>query len=336
MRVAIIGAGLQCRRRAPVVRDWPGTELAVIAGHTAASAEKMARAMGAQASGDWQEVVNRNDLDLVLVCTPPHLHAPVSIAAMKAGKHVLCEKPLTRRLDEAEEMVKVARATRRVLKCGFNHRHHPGIWKAKQLLDQGSLGTPVFARCRYGITGRPGYEKEWRANPEMAAGGQLIEQGIHGMDLIRWFLGDITEAAGMTANRYFTLQPLEDNGMALFRASSGAIAMLHASLTQWKNLFSFEIFGQDGYARVEGLGSSYGTEQLVTGKRDFTAPFSETLTEYRGSDASWQEEWKEFVTAIQENREPLGNGEDGLEAMKMAVAAYESEKSGKIIRLKKL
>jgi predicted dehydrogenase len=278
--------------------------------------------------------VGREDVDAVLVCTPPHLHNPVSIAAMRAGKDVLCEKPLTRTVAEAEEMLKVAKETGRVLMCGFNHRYHPAIWEAHRMVERGELGQPLFARCRYGICGRPGYEKEWRADPEQAAGGQFIEQGIHGIDLFRWFLGDIAEVACMTANHYFKDMPLEDGGMAIFRAESGATASLHTTLTQWQNLFSFEVYGEEGYARIEGLGASYGNEQLITGKRDFEAPFRDTVTHFRGGDISWREEWEEFSGSVAERREPrCGSGADGLASMRVALAAYDAEQTGRVARV---
>ena len=334
MRVAIIGAGLQCRRRAPVVKETKGCELKVIASLRLDQAKDMAGKMGCEASDDCKGAVTRKDIDAVIVCTPPHVHAELSIAAMRAGKDVLCEKPLTRTAAEAEEMVKVAKETGRVLKCGFNHRHHPAIWEAKKIVDKGGIGKALFARCRYGICGRPGYEKEWRADPKQAAGGQFIEQGTHAIDLFRWFMGDIVEAACMTGVQYFKEQKLDDNGMAIFRTASGAMASLHASLTQWKNLFHFEVFGEDGYVIVEGLGASYGNERLITGKRDFDGPFRDDVTEFRGGDISWKEEWKEFVGAVEGRREPMGNGRDGLAAMRVALAAYEAEKTGRIVTIK--
>jgi predicted dehydrogenase len=281
----------------------------------------------------WQEVLKRSDVDSVIVCTPPHVHAEISIAAMKAGKHVLCEKPLCRTMEEAEGMLKTARDTKRVLKCGFNHRHHPAIWEAKRLLDKGDLGKPLFARSRYGICGRPGYEKEWRADPDQAAGGQFIEQGTHVLDLFRWFMGEAAEVTCMTHRQYFTEQPLDESGMAIVRMKSGATASLHTTMTNWKNIFSFEVFGEDGYVHAEGLGASYGVETLSIGKRDFNAPFQDHVIEYRGGDISWRDEWKEFSTAVREGREPLGNGADGREAMKIALAAYESEKAGRFIKV---
>lgn len=333
MRVAIIGAGLQCRRRGPVVKDAPGARLVTIASKTPEHAEAMARQLGCESNRTWEEAVRRDDVDIVFVCTPPHVHAEISIAAMRAGKHVLCEKPLCRTIAEAEQILAVTRQTGRKLKCGFNHRHHPAIAEAKRLLDRGDLGRPLFARCRYGICGRPGFEKEWRADPNQAAGGQFIEQGTHAIDLFRWFLGEVTEVACMTSRQYFTAQPLEENGMALFRMASGAAASLHTSFTEWKNQFSFELFGENGYGKVEGLGASYGTEKLYIGKRDFDAPFQDRVVEYRGGDVSFRDEWKEFASAIQQNRQPPGNGEDGAAALRIALAAYEADQQRTVVLL---
>ncbi|MDP2948456.1 MAG: Gfo/Idh/MocA family oxidoreductase, partial [Chloroflexota bacterium] len=315
MRVGIIGAGLQGRRRAPVLRDFPDTELVVISAAHLESAKRWADSMGCEAAVGWEPVVERDDVDVVLVCTPPHLHAAISIAAMRRGKHVLCEKPLARTLEEAQGMVAAARESGVTLKCGFNHRHHPGIQQARQWFDSGVIGEPMFVRCRYGIGGRPGYEQEWRANPEVVGGGQLMEQGIHAVDLARWFLGDFVQVICLVGTYFWKMQPLEDNAFALYRTAGGAVASIHSSLTQWKNLFSFELYGRDGYIAVEGLGGSYGTERAVLGRRDFAAPFGEEVIEFRGGDCSWHDEWKEFAAAVREGREPLGNGQDGLETL---------------------
>ena len=332
MRVGLIGAGLQGWRRAPALKQFPGTEVVIVAAAHQETAERLANSIGCQATANWAEAVEK-DLEAVLVCTPPHLHAPISIAAMKTGKHVLCEKPLASSLDEAEEIVKVAQENKVKLKCGFNHRHHPGIQQAREWFDKGIIGELNFLRCRYGICGRPGYEKEWRAKPEIAGGGHLMEQGIHAIDLFRWFLGEFTEVVGFTATRFWDMAPLEDNAFALFRTEKGQVASLHSSLTQWKNLFSFEIFGQDGYILVDGLGASYGTEKVTLGKRALLEPFKEEITEFRGGDRSWYEEWREFVAAIEEDREPLGNGWDGLEALRLVNAVYQSAANSCVVKL---
>jgi len=331
MRVGMIGAGLQGRRRGPVVKGDRSAELVVISAESISSAQGLADELGCEAAEGWESIVQRGDLDVIIIATPPDLHAEIAIAAMRAGKHVLCEKPLSRTLEEGEEMVRVARETGRVLKCGFNHRHHPAVWEAKRMLDEGAIGRPLFGRAVYGIGGRPDYAQEWRADPAVASGGHLMEQGIHAVDLFRWFFGDFKTAMGLVSNAYWKIDPLEDNGFALFQTAEGQTCSLHASLTQWKNRFTFEVFGELGYLTVEGLGASYGTEKLIYGKRDFEGPFSEQVTEFRRGDGSWLAEWAEFRAAIRDGRTPLGDGEDGLAAMGLVQAVYRSSGEGRAV-----
>jgi predicted dehydrogenase len=160
-----------------------------------------------------------------------------------------------------------------------------------------------------------------------------MEQGIHAIDLFRWFLGEFSEVTGFIATRYWKMEPLEDNAFALFRTGKGQIASLHSSLTQWKNMFTFELSGQDGYITVEGLGGSYGTEKVSRGKRAFFEPFRDDIIEFRGGDSSWSEEWKEFMSAIEQNREPLGSGTDGLESLRLVNAVYESARNGITVKI---
>ncbi len=333
MRVGIIGAGLQARRRALALRDFPDTKLVVVSAAHQESASRLANAMGCEATVGWEAVVARPDIDVVIICTPPHLHALAITAALKGGKHVLCEKPPTRTLEEAEAVAEVARASKAILKYGFNLRYHPATQKVREWFERSLIGKPIFIRCLYGICGRPGYEREWRANPELVGGGQLMEQGIHAVDLCRWFLGELSEVMGLTETGYWPMKPLEDNAFVLFRSRAGAVAFIHSSLTQWKNLFSFQVYGDEGYAAVEGLGSSYGVERAILGKKDLLAPFREEVIEFRGEDRSWQEEWKEFLSAVAGDREPVGNSHDGVEAMRLVLAAYQSARTGCRVQL---
>ena len=333
MRIGIVGAGLQGRRRAQALKK-SGDELIIVAAAHLERAKLLADEMECEATDDWEKVVTRDGIDAVLVCTPPHLHEPMCIQAMENGKHVLCEKPLARTPEEARRIVNSAQGKDVKLKCGFNHRHHPGILQARRWFDDGAIGEPIFIRCRYGIGGRPGYEKEWRANPGISGGGQLMDQGMHAIDLCRWFMDEFNEVFGFLATSFWDMAPAEDNAFVLLRTGKGQIASIHVSWTQWKNLFSFELFGKEGYIMVEGLGGSYGTERAILGRRVFLEPFREEVTEFRGEDRSWVEEWQEFVTAIKEDREPLGNGNDGLVALELAYAVYESAQSGNVVRLK--
>ena len=327
MKVGIIGAGLQGRRRGQALKQC-GDQVGIVAAAHLERAQLLASELGCEATTNWEDAVAKEDIDAVIVCTPPNLHLPMCTLALKQSKHVLCEKPLARNPNEAREIAETAQENNVKLKCGFNLRHHPGIEQAREWFDHGLIGEPSFVRCRYGIGGRPGYDKEWRANPDISGGGQLMDQGMHALDLSRWFLGDFVEVAGFLQTAFWDVAPLEDNAFCLLRTDKGQVASIHVSWTQWKNLFSFEVFGKDGYIIVEGLGGGYGIERATLGKRAFLKPFKEEVIEFRGDDHSWDEEWREFTSAIKENREPLGNGYDGLEAVRLAYAVYDAASKG--------
>ncbi len=331
--VAIVGAGLQAKRRSVPIADDRNFRIGIVVDRDEKKAKRLADPLGAATSTDWRTVVRDPSVDMVLVLTYPDTHAEISIAALEAGKDVLCEKPLTRTEAEARALLDAAAKSGRTLKCGFNHRHHPAVVEAYRLFKTGVIGKALFGRGRYGIGGRVGIEKEWRSDPAIVSGGQLMEQGIHLVDLFVWFLGAVRRVTGFTSTTRWPIQPLEDNGFALLETREGAIASLHSSLTQWTNLFEFEVYGEKGSLTVRGLGASYGVEELVIAEHDPTGPFSHKTIEYRGGDSSWKSEWDEFTRAIDERRHPLGNGEDGLVAMKIVNAVYAASKSGQAVVL---
>lgn len=339
MRVALVGCGAIGRKRVRALRNFPDDDLVLVADIDPARASALAAEAACDVARDWQAVVSSDAVEIVVVCTTNDWLAPIAIAALEHGKHVLVEKPMARSVQEADAIVAAAQRSSRVVKVGFNHRHHPAIWKAKTLCAEGAIGEVFFVRCRYGHGGRPGYEREWRSNSQIAGGGELLDQGIHGIDLFRWFLGDFAEAVGFTATYVWTetpssSPPVEDNAFALFRTRAGQIASLHASWTQWKNLFSFEVFGRTGYLIAEGLGGSYGTERLTVGRRRMEGGLpEEQTTEFPGADPSWEAEWEEFVSAIREDRQPLANHHDGAQALRMVAAVYESARTGAVASL---
>ena len=325
LSVAIVGAGRVGGIRAGVIRRSDRSLLTAVADTDQARAEKVAEETGAHVSTDWTSVVARSDVDAVVVCTPTKYHADVTIVALQAGKHVLCEKPLGRNVDEARRMFEAARSSGRLLKTGFNYRHMSHVRKAKELLDAGVLGDLHFLRCRYGHGGRPGYEKEWCTDAELSGGGVLLEQGIHIFDLVRHLLGEPSQLFAQTQCFYWNFPAVEDNGFCILRTTNGQVAQIHVSWTQWVNLFELEIFGRDGYLRLEGRDGHYGPQRVIWGKRkpDHGRPLEE-LFEFVTPDDSWDREWREFHAAIEEAKEPTGNASDGLRAQQMIEAAYQS------------
>ena len=244
MKIGIVGCGLIGQRRGQVARQ-AGDEVLLVADIRQETVDKVAGSLDTAGTLDWREVTNHPQIEAVVVATYNKVLLPVTVAALGNGKHVLCEKPLGRNAGEAKAMVDAARTAGRLLKVGFNHRHHPALWQAHEMMQAGKIGPLMYVRATYGHGGRPGYDQEWRANADLAGGGELLDQGVHIVDLCRWFIGDFVQACGMLGTWFWRMAPLEDNGFALLRAVGGQVATLHTSWTQWKNLFRMEIFGRD-------------------------------------------------------------------------------------------
>jgi len=325
MKVGIVGCGLVGQKRARALGD---SSLVACADVSRERAEALAcRAPGSpQALADWRALVDRPDVDVVVVATPHNVLAEVALAAVSAGKHVLVEKPAARRASELDPVIAAAQRAGVLAHVGFNHRYHPALQKAKALAAEGAVGDLTYLRGRYGHGGRLGYEKEWRAQAELSGGGELVDQGVHLIDLARWFLGDFERVQGM-ARTYFWDMPVEDNGFLLLETVRGQVAFLHASWTEWKNLFSLEIFGRLGKLEVTGLGGSYGTERLAYYRmRPELGPPETTMWEYPMADASWGAEFAEFTEDIRRGRQPAASLADARAALLIVERIYEGAK----------
>ncbi len=330
LEVGIIGCGLTGGRRAAEAARHPGTVLKKVADSNRERAMELTDRYRSEAVGDWRRVVGDTSIDIVVVSTPNSYIAPIAIAALENGKHVLVEKPPGRNLEEAQRIAAAARASDgKILKVGFNHRYHPALARTYQLLNGGAIGKPINVRARYGHGGRPDYEKEWRADPELAGGGELTDQGVHLVDLFNWMLGVPRRAFCLLQTAVWPIAPLEDNAFALLDFANGCVASFHTSWTQWKNLFSFEIFGTQGAVCVEGLGGSYGQQRLVYYQRKPQGGVPEMTEEsFEGLDRSWQLEWQDFVRAIRGESACLGTAEEGVAAMATIDALYRSAAAG--------
>jgi predicted dehydrogenase len=254
---------------------------------------------GCLATDDPRRAIEHPEVDAVIVATTNNALASTALAAVEAGKHVLVEKPAARNAAELRPLLGAAERQGVVVKVGFNHRFHPAFLKARQLFDDGAIGELLYVRGRYGHGGRFGYEREWRADPALSGGGELLDQGVHLIDLARWFCGDFAEVAGHVGTFYWQM-PVEDNGFALLKTAAGQVAWLHASCTEWKNLFSFEIFGRAGKLQVDGLGGSYGTERLTFYRMlPEMGPPETTAWEYPFEDRSWDAELAHWAAGIE-------------------------------------
>jgi predicted dehydrogenase len=318
--VGIIGCGLIGQKRAKALGS--GGRLVACADIEVSRAESLAKGTNAKVFRDWRELVWLPSVDVVIVATLHDSLAEITLTAIEAGKHVLVEKPAAR--TAAELLPVLAAAAKHGVKVhvGFNHRYHRSLRKAKEIVDTGALGELMFIRARYGHGGRIGYDKEWRSKPELSGGGELIDQGPHLIDLSRWFLGEFAEVQGY-AHTYFWDMPVDDNGFMLLKTAKKQVAFLHASCTEWKNLFSMEIYGKDGKLDLSGLGGSYGVEKLTWYKMlPEMGPPETTSWEYPMGDDSWAVEVADFFEDIRLNRAPTAGLVDAHEALKIVEEIY--------------
>jgi len=266
--------------------------------------------------------MNRTDIDAVVIATPQDSQVEIARGAIAAGIHVLVEKPAARHVDELRDLPELAAKHNVRVRVGFNHRYHRAFRQARHLVDSGLLGPLLFVRARYGHGGRPGYANEWRAQPLRSGGGELIDQGVHLIDLARWFLGEFVEVTGF-AHTYFWDMPVEDNAFMLLKTATRQAAFMHVSCTEWKNTFSWELYGRDGKLHIEGLGGSYGVERLSWYKNlPDMGPPETTIWEYPMEDNSWGIEMAEFLEDIRSSREPSAGLNDAIAALTVVDKLY--------------
>lgn len=284
---------------------------------------------------DWQEAIEDERVRIVSVATTNNLLAPVARRALEMGKHVLAEKPAALHSSELEPLVRLARQCGLVYQAGFNYRFHPAMERAKSLLQQGAIGRLLHGSTRHGHGGRLGLEKEWRSRPEVSGGGELLDQGVHLIDLVRWLTAD--EVCGVQAalrTDFWPIGPLEDHAFAWLDLRGGARFALEVSLTQWKNLFYLELVGESGTMIVEGLGGSYGPERLTIIRRpeQFGIPDISTET-FDDPDRCWLAQWEEMERAIRSGVEPSGSAADSLTCLRIVEAARLSSAERRMVTL---
>lgn len=321
MRFAIVGCGLIGQKRAAALTAM-GHQVVLAVDINETRAADLARKSNANVATDFNKAVSHSEIDAVVIATSHAELSMIATACLKAGKHVLVEKPGGRTLAEVQAIADAAAAAKKIAKIGYNHRFHPAILKAKAIVDQGELGPLMFIRGRYGHGGRPGYEQEWRFKKAVSGGGEMIDQGSHLIDLSHWFLGDFEKVDG-ALRTFFWNAEVEDNVFLTLSTASGQIAWLHATWTEWKNMFSFEIYGRDGKLQIDGLGGSYGVESLTFYHMlPGMGPPETTRWEYPFPDRSWEAETAEFIAAIEEGRRPIGDAADAVSSMSVIERMY--------------
>jgi len=278
------------------------------------------------------DIIDDNKIKVIIICTPNYLNKPLTIRALKSGKHVFCEKPPAFTAKDIEEIIEVENEnTFLKLMYGFNHRHHDSIIKMKKIIERKEYGKILWMRGRYGKSVDQSYYKNWRADPKQSGGGILIDQGIHMLDLFLHFAYDFDSVKAEVSNLYWKM-PIEDNVFAILKNSiSGVVASLHSTMTQWRHLFSIEIFMEKGYMVLNGLITSsmtYGEEVLSIAKNRTTAPAATWRDEEKETftiNNSWKYEMEHFFNSIiHDSPITIGNSQDALKLMRIIDKIYKN------------
>jgi len=320
LQIAIIGCGLIGRKRAA---SLTAGQLLYACDLDAQRATELAKAHpGATAVTDYLLALRDPAVQAVIIATLNNALAPIALAAVSAGKHVLLEKPGALNSGQLRTVQTAAIQAGVTVRLGYNHRFHPGLQKARELADAGVLGPLMFLRGRYGHGGRTGYDREWRADPALSGGGELIDQGVHLIDLAGWFLGDFATIAGHATTSFWAMK-VDDNAFVSLRTAAGQTAWLHASCTEWKNMFSLELYGRDGKVAIDGLGGSYGQEKCTYYKMlPQMGPPETTVWEFPGGDSSWTLELAAFAQDIATGQSAVPGLAAGIRTLEIVEEIY--------------
>ncbi|MFE6078674.1 Gfo/Idh/MocA family protein [Paenibacillus sp. NPDC057886] len=336
IKVALFGCGaIAERRHIPEYAANENVELVAFADPIVERAEKMAETYGGKAYSSYEELLASEEVDAVSVCTPNYLHASMAIAAANAGKHVLVEKPMAVTTEEGEQMIEAAKKNGVYLMVGHNQRLMPPHVKAKEILDSGKLGKVLNFRTSFGHPGPEGWSvdgaESWFFRKEEAIMGAMGDLGVHKSDFIRYLLNDeVSEVAGFISTLHKENTKVDDNATCLLRMKSGAIGTLVASWTQYRaGDNSTVLWCENGVMKI---GTVEGDEVIV----ELT---NGTVETYKvGAMATNEKQVPSgvidaFVESIVTKTPPSISGEEGLRSLQVILAAFESEKTGQIVKL---
>jgi predicted dehydrogenase len=324
LRVAVVGCGLIGAKRVQALA--PSDELVGCWDVSVSATESFARDHDTHASASIEDLLAREP-DVVVVAVSHDALTDLAERALLAGAHVLVEKPAGLGSAQIERLIRAERASARRVKVGFNHRFHPGLMRAAAEVHSGEHGELLHLRGRYGHGGRPGYDREWRAQPGRSGGGELIDQGMHMLDLSHWIAGPLPLHSALLRTQFWDT-PVEDNAALILGDGASRTdpwAMLHVTWTEWKNLFSLEIYCRTAKIQVDGLVRSYGPQRLRIYRMspEMGPPRLEEVS-YPHDDGSWSAEWEHFAGAVvaDDGRPLLGELKDAAYAWKQVEAAY--------------
>jgi predicted dehydrogenase len=280
---------------------------------------------------DWKECIDVSGINALVICTYNAYIPDIVCYALNKGIHVFSEKPPGRNLSDTLRMQTALNESGGQLKFGFNHRYHNSVIEAKSLIDSGMLGDVVCARGVYGKAGSFSFTTEWRNNVDLSGGGILLDQGIHMLDLLGYFMGKFVEIKSMVDQLVWKEIETEDSAFIIMKTGKGKVASLHSSALQWKHKFDLDLICTDGFIALNGIltaTQSYGQETISYYKKDLQPknnrlgrPLEHTVV--FDVDNSWDLEIKEFYDVIM-YKYPLRHGtiEQAIGVMELIEKIY--------------
>lgn len=329
LRVGIIGSGsIATHRHAPEYQMHPDVEIAGFMDRVPERAEKLAKKYATITFPTVEDLLADTTIHAVSVCTANAFHAPLTIKALDAGKHVLCEKPIATSNEEARAMIAAAQKNGKFLMIGHNQRLAPLHVKAKQLLDAGEIGKVISFRTSFQHPGPETWSIEgatgWFFDKKQAFVGSMGDLGVHKADLLRWLLGEeIVEAAAFVELLHKPMGDVDDNAVCILKTESGAVGTLTSSWTHNPGEDNATVlFGSEGILRI----GSDPRFSVIVEKPGGHKAYYETgkLQTNEGGGQSDTGVIKAFVNAIQTNTPPAISGEEGRRALAVILACLQS------------
>ena len=323
--ICLVGAGRMGRRWAGIIAQNKGAKLALVVDVNKTAGARCAREFRAVYAPEWsRRTLDQYGIDAVFVVTPHIYLYPNARAALAAGRHVFVEKPGSRNAAEMRALIQLSQKYKSVLMVGFNYRHFDAISRAYKITKSGRIGAVLFVRMRHGHPGRRGYEKEWRMKKNQAGGGELMDQGVHLLDLAHWLVpGKLVPAGAALSNGLYKAN-VEDNAFVLLKNREGQIASIQVGVSEWKPIFKMEIYGSKGYCLVDGVGRKYGGgETLTIGIRQTNGKISEhTIICNPEADNCLRLELKQFISAVRRGRPAISGGREALRILEIIKKIY--------------
>ncbi len=340
LKIGIVGCGVIANIHAEAIRESSNAELYSVFSRTEEKTKRCGEKYNVKWFTDWENFISDNDLDAVSICSPSGNHLDYGVKAADAGKHVIVEKPIEVTLQRANKLIEKCKLNNVKLAVIYQSRFIPDIIRVKESIEQNEIGDIFMGDASIKWYRDQNYYDSgvWRGTFELDGGGVLINQGIHTIDLLQWFMGDVDTITGHIGT--FTHENIEgeDNAVAVLKFKNGAIAVIEGSTSiQPAQPRKIELHGKNGSIEIV----DNDVKIIIAGKEEESNSENETKT--TGADSPMagfsnephKKQFEAIVDAINSDSEPPVSGNESIKSLAIVLAIYESSKSGASIKLDK-